>query len=66
MDLILDNIASDVIEADTAETPRPHSLQLALQRMGFRAHPDRQPQPRWPVSWRGARRDDAVSDWQPL
>lgn len=49
--------------ADTAETPRPRSLALALARMGFRPAVD---QTRLPVrSWHGDR-DDPAPDWQPV
>lgn len=65
MDLILDTTHT-VIEADTAESPRHHSLSLALRRMGFRPRPDRQPRPRWPCTWPGRARDDDACDWRPL
>lgn len=66
MDLTFDHRRIETLPGDTAETPRPHSLQLALRRMGFRPRPDRQPQPVWPQSWRARRYEDAVADWQAL
>lgn len=65
MDLIIDRTQA-LSDADTAEAPRHHSLDLALQRMGFRPRPDRQPQPRWPRTWPQRTRDDTASDWRPL
>lgn len=50
---------------DTAESPRPRSLDLALARMGFRipAASSRQAcgDPRWHRD-----RNDPAPDWQPL
>ncbi|MFB9067425.1 hypothetical protein B1808_10590 [Pseudofulvimonas gallinarii] len=66
MDLTFDTRGIETLKGDTAETPRPHSLQLALRRMGFRPMPDRQPQPGWPRIWRARRAEDAMADWQPL
>jgi hypothetical protein len=54
------------IDADTNESPRPRSLDLALLRLGFMPRPDRDPALRGPRTWSRRDRDEAAVDWRPV
>lgn len=52
--------------ADSAESPRPRSLDLALARMGFRPRTEAQPRWRRPATWSRRERDEIAADWRPV
>lgn len=66
MDLTFEHLPAGAERMGIGEPTQPHSLRLALQRMGFRPRPERQPRPRWPRSWQPTPAADATGDWQPL